>query len=59
MHYSNALADIKAEIDQLGYQVVNIWNTTQNRTKLPLSMFFVETKPAQNNKGIFLVEYLQ
>jgi RNAse (barnase) inhibitor barstar len=50
MHYSIAPAYIKAEIEKLRHQVVNIWNITQNRTKLPLSMFFVELKPAQNNK---------
>jgi hypothetical protein len=26
----------------------NIWNMKQYRTKLPLSMFFVELKPAPN-----------
>jgi hypothetical protein len=49
MHYYIAPADIKPQIEKLGHQVVNIWNITQNRTKLPLS----------NNKDKFLVEYLQ
>jgi hypothetical protein len=56
MHYSILLADIKTEIEKFGHQVTNIWNITQYRTKLPLSMFFVELKPAPNN---ILVEYLQ
>jgi hypothetical protein len=51
--------DSNAEIENLGYQVTNIWNITQYRTKLPLSMFYVELKPAPNNKDVFLVEYLQ
>jgi hypothetical protein len=59
MHYSTAPADIKTEIEKLGHQITNIWNITQYRTKLPLSMFYVELKPAPNNKDIFLVEYLQ
>jgi hypothetical protein len=59
MYYSIAPIDIKTEIEKLGHQVNNIWNITQYRTKLPLSMFYVELKPAPNNKDIFLVEYLQ
>jgi hypothetical protein len=59
MHYSIAPADIKTEIEKLGHQVTNIWNIKQYCTKVPLSMFFVELKPASNNKDIFLVEYLQ
>jgi hypothetical protein len=59
MHYSITPADIKTEIEKLGHQVTNIWNITQYRIKLSLSMFFVERKPAPNNKDIFLVEYLQ
>jgi hypothetical protein len=49
MHYSIAPADIKTKIEKLVYQVTNI---TQYRTKLPLSMFYVELKPAPNNKDI-------
>jgi hypothetical protein len=39
--------------------VTNIWNIKQYRTKLHLSMFFVELKSALNNKDIFNVEYTQ
>jgi hypothetical protein len=35
-----------------------VWNITQYRTKLPLSMFFVDLKPALTNKTIFEVECL-
>jgi hypothetical protein len=59
IHYSINPADIKTEIEKLGHTVTNIWNIKQYGTKLPLSMFFVELKPAPNNKDIFLVEYLQ
>jgi hypothetical protein len=59
MHFSVDPADIKAEIENLGHTVINIWNIKQFRTKLTLSMFFVDLKPAPNNKEIFLVEHLQ
>jgi hypothetical protein len=59
MHYSIPTDDIKTEIEKLGHQVTNIWNMTQYRTKLPLSMFFVDLKPAPNNKDIFQVDHLQ
>jgi hypothetical protein len=50
MHCSIPPADIKTEIEKLGHQVSNIWNITQYRTKLPLSVFIVELKPAPNNQ---------
>jgi hypothetical protein len=58
MHYSINPDDIKAEIENLGHKVANIWNTKQYRTKLPLSMFFVDLKLAHTNKDIFDVEFL-
>jgi hypothetical protein len=57
MHYSINPDDIK--IEKLGHMVTNTGNIERNRTKLPLSMFFVDLKPAQNNKDIFNVEYIQ
>jgi hypothetical protein len=59
MHYSTNPQEIKTEIENLGHTVANIWNMKQYRTKLPLSIFFVELKPAPNNKDIYNVEYLQ
>jgi hypothetical protein len=59
MHYSINPQEIKTKIEKLGYIVTNVWNIKQYGTKLPLSMFFVELKPAPNNKGIFNVEYIQ
>jgi hypothetical protein len=58
MHYSINSEEIKTEIENLGHTVTNIWNIKQYRTKLPLSMIFVELKPTQNNKDIVNVEYL-
>jgi hypothetical protein len=59
MHYSTNPDDIKVGIEMLGHKVENIWNIKQFWTKLPLSMFFVDLKPAPNNKDIFDVEFLQ
>jgi hypothetical protein len=59
MHYSINPADIQTEIEKLGHTVTNIFNIKHHSTKLPLSMFFVDLKPASNIKNIFNVEYLQ
>jgi hypothetical protein len=52
MHYFINATEIKAKIQKLGHTVTNILNIKQHRTKLPLSMFFVELRPAPNNKAI-------
>jgi hypothetical protein len=46
MYYSIDPDDIKTEIEKHGHKVANVWNITQYRTKLPLSMFLVDLKPA-------------
>jgi hypothetical protein len=52
MHYSINPEEMKTEIENLGHTVTNMCNVKQYRTKQPLSMFFVELKPAPNNKDI-------
>jgi hypothetical protein len=52
-------AEIKYEIENLGHTVTNIYNIKQTKIKLPLPVFFVDLKPAPNNKDIFQIEYLQ
>lgn len=59
LHYSINPLDIKTEIEKLGHTITNIHNIKHRVTKLPLSMFFVDLKPAPNNKEIFQIEYLQ
>jgi hypothetical protein len=54
IYYSVNPHDIKSEIEKLGHKVANMWNIEQFQTKLPLSMFFVDFKPAPNNKDIFV-----
>jgi hypothetical protein len=58
MHYSINPQEIKTEIEKLGHTFINILNIKECRTKLPLSMFFLELKPAPNNKGIYLAQTL-
>jgi hypothetical protein len=58
MYYIINPDDIKAEIEKLGHKVSNVWNITQCRTKLALSMSFVDIKSEPTNKPIFDVEYL-
>jgi hypothetical protein len=59
MHFSINPSDIQSEIEKLGHTVTNIFNIKHRLTKLPLSMFFMDLKPAPNNKDIFQIEYLQ
>jgi hypothetical protein len=44
--------EIKTELEKIGHGVTSIWNIKECGTKLPLSMFFVELKPAPSNKDI-------
>jgi hypothetical protein len=59
MHYSINPEESKTKIKKLGHTVSNKWNINQYKTKLQLSMHFVDLKPAPNNKYIYEVEYLQ
>jgi hypothetical protein len=56
MHCSINPEEFKTEIYTFRHIVTNIWNIKQYRTKLQLSIFFVELKPAANNKDIFTFE---
>lgn len=59
LHHSIDTKDIEIEIKNLGHDVINIWNMKQYRTKKPLNMFYVELKPASNNKDIYNIEFLK
>jgi hypothetical protein len=58
MDYSISPQEIKTESEKLGHMITNNWNIKQYRTKLPLFMFFLELKPASNNKDILNAEYI-
>lgn len=58
IHFSTPIPLIRDEIQSLGHQVRNIMNIKSRITKQPLSMFFVDLEPNQNNKKIYDVKYL-
>lgn len=53
LHYSTDIDEIKMNLESLGHEVERIYNVKQNRTKIPLSMFFVDLKQNNNNKQIY------
>jgi len=58
MHYSADTSEIKSEIEKLGHSVANTFNIKHKRTNIPLPLFFVDLKPSENNKYIYLIETL-
>jgi translation initiation factor 2 alpha subunit (eIF-2alpha) len=58
MHYSTDISEIKSAIAEFGHMVVNVFNVKQNRTNIPLSLFFVDLKPSENNKDVYQIESL-
>jgi hypothetical protein len=58
MHYSTDVEDIKSAIEQHGHSVTNIFNIKQQRSNIPLSLFFVDLKPHETNKDIYQLETL-
>ena len=49
-YYSTDVEDIKSAIEHHGHTVINIDNIKQQWTNIPLSLFFVNLKPNENNK---------
>jgi hypothetical protein len=58
MHHSTDVADIKTAIEQHGHTDLNIHNIKQQRTNIPLPLFFVDLKPNMNNKEIYHIDTL-
>jgi hypothetical protein len=52
------LAETKRSIMDKGHEVINIWKIKQRNTNKPLSMFFVDLKPQDNNKDIYSIKLL-
>jgi hypothetical protein len=52
LHYSTTIAQITAELEKQGHKVRNILNVKHRITKEPLSLFFIDLEPKENNKGI-------
>lgn len=59
LHSATPINDIKEELENVGFEVRNIINIRQRSTKIPLPMFFVDLEPAENNKNIYKLNYLQ
>jgi hypothetical protein len=58
LHYSTDTSEMKTEIEKLGHMVVNIFNIKQIRINILLPFFFVDLRPSENNKDIYLIESL-
>lgn len=58
LHYSTNTDDIKTFIEKHDHKVRNISNITSNLTKKPLSMFFVDLEPKDNNKEIYNITHI-
>lgn len=53
LHFSTPISAIKEEIQSLGHQVRNVMNIKSRMTKQPMSMFFIDLEPNQNNKSFY------
>jgi hypothetical protein len=58
LHYSTPIAQIAAELEKRGHKVRNILNIKHHITKEPLSLFFIDQEPKENNKGTNDMEFL-
>jgi hypothetical protein len=58
LQYSTPTAQITAELEKQGHKVRNILNVKHRITKEPLSLFFIDLEPHENNKGIHDMEFL-
>ena len=58
LHYSIPIDEIKEELQKRGHPVRNIFNIRHRVTKHPLSMFYVDLEPKENNKEIYNLQYL-
>jgi hypothetical protein len=58
MHPSTITEDKKSAIEQLEHTVLNIHNIQQQWTNTPLSLFFIDLKPQDNNKDVYHKETL-
>jgi hypothetical protein len=59
LHHSTNLKEIEQELNMVGHKVINILNARSRLTKEPLNLFFVDLKPATNNKDIYKMVKIQ
>ena len=53
LHYSIPIDEIKEELQKKGHAVRNILNIRHKVNKYPLSMFYVDLEPKENNTEIY------
>lgn len=58
LHPTIPVKEIREELHQKGFQTRNIYNIKRKTDKNPLSLFFVDLEPADNNKLIYDLKYL-
>jgi len=58
LHYSIPIDEIKEELQKKGHAIRNILNIRHRVNKHPLSMFYVDLEPKENNKEIYNLQYL-
>jgi hypothetical protein len=58
VHPSTESINIKQSLQELGHEVINIWNIKQRGTKIPLPLFFIDLQPKANNKDIYGINLL-
>lgn len=58
LHHTTNTEDIKAFIEKTGHKVRNISNIKSYFTKQPLSMFFLDLEPNDNNKEIYNLTHI-
>lgn len=55
VHPSTPVNEIKAEIEQLGHEVLNLSNMKHRTSKAPMPLFWINLKTNSNNKDIYRV----
>jgi hypothetical protein len=58
LHYSIPIDKIKEKPQKKGHPVRNIIKIRHRVNKYPLSMFYVDLEPKDNNKEIYNLQYL-
>lgn len=58
VHPSVNEEELKTSIQDLGHEVINIWNVKHRKTNVSLPMFFIDLKPKDNNKEIYNIKRL-